>query len=354
MDKIKPKIIYAEIEYYLHGFGEKEIENNEIYALARTLSDEALPSYQDKSDTIWEGFYLPVRREGRIIALPFGIHEYNKEFFVQFHLLRNLHIKNGEKESEEFYKNIFSEALGFIPVIKADEKILQKLIPYDIRTGKIKGLYVLDKALSNNSRVKILKDYARHVEGNPEIRGISLNEYLRTAGICYVAAFGKKAESLSPLEMYKKWADGRDGGMLSIKDWDDSKEFKDWLDSGGKTAGHPFEIVFSWHRHGIHLYPPSSYEPCYNLRVTNYAYAAEFVKMSKGLIKENVPFSAHDLKNVLDYLAGETYFTVNGYGEHNFHYIPSKEHKKKFFRYIEWDEIKIPKWKVCNDFLYER
>ncbi len=52
MEKIKPQIVYAEMEYYLHGFGEKEIENTEIYTLVRTLSDEALPSYQDKSDTI--------------------------------------------------------------------------------------------------------------------------------------------------------------------------------------------------------------------------------------------------------------------------------------------------------------
>jgi hypothetical protein len=52
LDKIKPHIMYSEIEYYLHGFGEKEIENNDVYALARTLSDEALPSYQDRFDTI--------------------------------------------------------------------------------------------------------------------------------------------------------------------------------------------------------------------------------------------------------------------------------------------------------------
>lgn len=174
MNEIKPQIIYAEMEYYLHGFGEKEIENTVIYTLARTLSDEALPSYLDKSDTIWEGFYLPVKRRGRVIALPFGIHEYNKEFFVHFHLLGNLHIKRGEKESEEFYKNIFSEALRFIPVFKADGKILEKLIPYDIRTGKIKGLYVLERVLSKNSKEKILKDYAQHVERNPEIRRFRL------------------------------------------------------------------------------------------------------------------------------------------------------------------------------------
>jgi hypothetical protein len=179
MDKIKPEITFAEMEYYLHFFGEKEIEN------------------QDRSDTIWEGFCLPVKREGRVIALPFGIHEYNKEFFVHFHFPGNLHIKRGEKECEEFYKNIFSEALRFIPVIKADEKILERV-------------------LSKNSKEKILKDYARHVERNQEIREISLNEYLRIAGICYITAYGKKTKSPSDLEMYKKWADGRDGGMLSI------------------------------------------------------------------------------------------------------------------------------------------
>jgi hypothetical protein len=238
-------------------------------------------------------------------------------------------------------------------VIKSDEKILEKLIPYDIYTGKVKGSYILEKLLSKKSEEKLLKDYFQLIEKNQEIKEISLNDYLRTASICYRSAYGKKAESLSHLQMYKKWADGRDGGMLSIKDWDDRKEFKDWLDSGGETAGHPFEIVFSWHRHGIHLYPPSSDDPHYHLRVTNYAYATEFVKMAKALIKENVPFRAHDFKNVLDYLAGETYFTVNGYDEHNFHYIPSQEHKKKFFRHIGWDEIKIPKWKVCSDPLFK-
>ncbi len=346
--EIRPQITYNELEYYIGRSNERQIENTETYNMVKALTDEAFPSYQDEYDKRWEGFYLPVKRRGRIIALPFGIAEYKQEFFLYFHTFGSLHITRGETGEEDFYKHSLTEAFRFISMIKADENILEKLIPYDIRTGKIKGLYILEKALSKKNKEKLLKDYAQFIEKNPEIREISLNDYLRTASICYRSAYGKKAESLSPLQMYKKWADGRDGGMLSIKDWDDRKEFKDWLDSGGETAGHPFEIVFSWHRHGIHLYPPSSYEPYYNLRVTNYAYAEEFVKMAKALIKENVPFRAHDLKNVLDYLAGETYFTVNSYGEHNFHYIPSQKYKKKFFRYIEWDEIKIPEWKVCN------
>lgn len=64
-----------------------------------------------------------------------------------------------------------------------------------------------------------------------------------------------------------------------------------------------------------------------------------------ALIKENIPFQADKLKSVLEFLAGETYFTVNDYSEHNFYYCPSKEYKKKFFPHIEWDEIKTVKWK---------
>ncbi len=342
---LTPQITFAELEYYIDRFSEKQIENTLIYKLTKRLTDEELPSYQDKFDKRWESFYLPVRRRGKVIALPFGILEYNKEFFVHFHLLGRLHIKKGRKKEEEFYKRIFSEALGFMPVIKADRIVLEKLVPYDFRTGKIKGAYLMEKVLSKNSKEKMLKDYAGHVKKNPEVREISLNDYLKVASICYSAAFKKEAKSLSPLEMYKRWADGRDGGMLSIKNNDSKKEFMDWLQSGVHAGSHPFEIVFSWHRHGIHLYPPSSYQPYYSLRVTNYAYAPQFVKMAKALIKQKIPFRADELKNVLDYLAGETYFTVNDYEEHNFWYVPSREYKKKFFCHIEWDKIKIPEWK---------
>ncbi len=241
--EIKPQITYVELEYYIDISNEKHIENTETYNLAEALTDEAFPSYQDEYDKRWEGFYLPVKRRGRVIALPFDISEYKQEFFLDFQTFGSLHITRGKAREEDFYKHVLTETFRFIPAIKADDKILEKLIPYDIRTGKIKGLYILEKVLSKKSKEKLLKDYAQFIEKNPEIREISLNEYLRTASICYRSAYGKKAESLSSLQMHKKWADGRDGEMLSIKDWDDRREFKDWLDSGGETAGHPFEIM---------------------------------------------------------------------------------------------------------------
>lgn len=341
----KPKIDFSDAEYCFDRMEEKIIEDTHVYELVRKLVNQAFPTHEDKYDKGWEYFYLPVRRRGRVIALPFGVMEYKKEFFVFLHLLGNIHVKKGNKETEAICKNVFSEAARLIPLIKRSEKTLEKIVPYDFRTGKVKGKYVLEKLLPKKAKEKILKEYEKHLNSGLTVSEISLNDYLATAGICYKAAFSAKAKSLSPLDMYKKWADGRDNEMLSIKNGDSRKEFAEWFGAKARAGGHPFEIVFSWRGHGIHLYPPCSSSPLYRLSVTNYAYAPEFVKMAVALIKNKIPSEANELKKVLEYLAGETYFTVNDYSEHNFSYYPSAEYKKKYFPHIVWDPIKTVKWK---------
>lgn len=341
----KPKLHSYELEHYLHGFDEKQVESTQVYELAETLTGLAYPTYEDEYDKRWEYFYLPVKRRGRTIAVPVWIMDYNREFFISVQPFGRFHVKKGNNETEEFYHDILAEILRFAPAVKKDAKILQKLIPYDIRTGKIRGKYILSRLLSQRAKKRILESYEKHMAKNLQVPEISLNSYLNTAAICYKAAYGKKAEALSPLGMYRKWADGRDGGMLSIKDRDSKKEFTEWLRSGRHAGSHPFEIVFSWHRHGIHLYPPREELPRYALRVTNYAYARDFLKMIDSLIRAEVPFEAGKLSEVLDFLAGETYFVVNEYDEHRFLYTPSKEYKKEYFAHIEWNEIKVARWK---------
>ncbi|MDL1957513.1 MAG: hypothetical protein LWW95_10810 [Candidatus Desulfofervidus auxilii] len=61
------------------------------------------------------------------------------------------------------------------------------------------------------------------------------------------------------------------------------------------------------------------------------------------MIKNDIPFKAPKLENVLKFLAGETYFRVNEYAEHFVFYHSIGKDKRK---YIEWDEIKIPKFKI--------
>ena len=346
--KFEPKLKYYEIEYLVGHttFGEKEIKNTQAYNLVKKLTSKVLPTYEDKFDKKWFYFYLPLKRSGYLITIPFSILEYKKEFFIGFHQLGSLHIKKGKEKTEKEYKIIFKETLRFIPSIKRTKnEILKKTIPYDIRTGKIKGKYIMKKLMSKKEKGKIFLSYERHLKKQLKISQISLNEYLKVAAFCYQAAYGKKTKNLSPLKMYKRWADGRDGGMLSIKNQDSKEEFMDWEKSGRWIGSHPFEIVFSGHNHGIHLYSPYKENPYYSIRVTNYAYAGDFIKMVKSLIKKKISFQARELKEVMEYLSGETYFTVNDYDEHIFYYIPSKKYKGSYFHHIEWDKIEVPKWK---------
>lgn len=343
--RFEPKLHYDDIEYHLHSFDERHVENDKVYALAEELMDLAYPTYEDHIDKRWEYFYVPVGRNRKTIAIPVWIMEYNKEFFVIVQSFGSFRIKRGDKETEKLYRNIISEALRFVPILKKDETVLKKMIPYDIRTGKIKGRHILEHLLSQEGKKTILDNYQKHIEKNLQITEISLNEYLNVVAICYKSTYKKESENLSNLEMYKKWADGRDGGMLSIKDWDSKKEFSKWYHSGEYAGSHPFEIVFSWHDHGIHLYPPNEQSCYYNLRVTNYTYAWDFLEMVNTLIKMEIPFSAGKLDDVLDYLAGDTYFTVNRMDEHHFRYIYSREYRQKYFPHIEWEDIKVVEWK---------
>ena len=249
--RFKPKIHYSDIEYYLHIFEERQVENDKVYALAEELTNLAYPTYEDHVDKRWEYFYIPVERNSKTIAIPIWIMEYNKEFFVIVQSFGSFRIKKGDKDTEKFYRstkkfyhNIISETLRFVPTLKKDETILKRMIPYDIRTGKIKGHHILENLLSQDRKKIILQDYEKHIEKSLQITDISLNEYLNVAAICYKSAYKKQerlklqSENLSNLEMYKKWADGRDGGMLSIKDGDSKKEFSEWYHSG-EHAGSP-------------------------------------------------------------------------------------------------------------------
>lgn len=353
LNSFRPKLNNEKVEYHLYGHDNISIENDDIYALIEYLVDTAYPTHEDKYDKRWEYFYIPVKRSRRIIAIPMWIMKYNDEFFIIVQSIGGFSIKKGnietEIETERFYSNIISETLRFSSIVKKDESILQKLVPYDIRTGKIRGCYILERLLSpqekkdiyekyENYRISIKNDLTDQIE-------ISLNDYMNVTSICYKAAYPEETKNLSNIDMYKKWGDGRHGGMLAIKDFDNKKEFSEWYNSGEHIGSHPFEIVFSWHRHGIHLYPPNNSRRYYSLIVTNYAYAWDFIEMVNALIKMQIPFEASELETVLNYLAGDTYFTVNSAGENDFRYTPSRKHKQKYFYDIEWDDLKVVKWR---------
>ncbi len=341
----KPAINFFELEYFLEG-KDVNIHSNSLFKLANKLTNSAYPSHKDKFEKRWEYFYLPSKRSGKTISIPFGILRYGGKFYLYFGRLGQLSIGMGKERTENIYKKILNESIKFSKVIKKTKsKIVEITVPYDLRTGKIKGKYIMKKPLLKKEKEQLYTNYKKHLKKGLKVSTISLHEYLAIAGVCYRTAFESKTNGMSCKEMYRKWADGRDGGMLSIQNKNSKKEFMEWLKSGKHIGAHPFEIVFSWLEHGIHLYPPDKNRPYFSLSVTNYGYAWSFIKMVNALIKKKVPFQAIDIENVLEYLSGETYFTVNDYDKHFFFYAPSKKEHDLYFHHINWDKLKIARFK---------
>ncbi len=354
MDKsisFTPKLPYSQLEALLGRYSSfnqpQKLENNYLFILAKELTQMAHPTEKSKYDKRWVSFYAPFRRRGKSIAVPFSVVQFKQEYYLSFPDT-GVTIKPGDKEIEGFmeYKTLLEESQRFVPLIKETKgQILERMVPYDIRRGKIKGKYMMDGLLPQESAQSLRSRYEEHEQQNLQVKEISLEDYLNTAAIGYRTAYGKETEGKTPLEMYNQWADGRHGGMLDIKKKKSKAAYMRWYNSHSWSGCHPFEIVFSWHGHGIHLWPPREGEPYYQLSVTNYAYAKRFLAMAEGFIKENVPFKAERLDSVLDFLMGESDWRVNGHGEHSLRYYHSKEEKKKYFPHIVWDELRVPKWK---------
>jgi len=346
------RIAYSELEYALEGSGTadmaKEIFNDRVYGVLKALTDRAYPTSETEYDRRWSHFILPLKRRGRLIAIPFEVMEYEGAFFIFFRAigLRQMCVKRGSERVSDIYERVFREAMEFIDVIEGTGRgEVLKLYPYDLRSGRIKGKHVMERTMPAEEARRILADYRGR--GRRATHGVSLNEYLRVAGICYRAAFGDRAGGLTDEGMYGRWADGRNCGMLEIEDRESEEAFARWLREKSHCGGHPFEIVFSWHGHGIILYPPYERKRSFSIGVGNYVLAEVYLRMVDGLIRSRIPFVARDLKDVLNYLKGESYFKVNSYGDlcNTLFYSHTKEEREQYFRHIEWDSVGIVRFK---------
>ncbi len=311
------------------------------------LTDTAEPEVNKSGENLWKDFYLPLRRGRKRIALPTRIYFGEGRFTLAFGSTRSVTISQGEEQPKQEYVALLEDIAKLVPFLQQDHSLPEKLVPYDIRTGTIQGKYVLEEVMPQEEKQRILKRYEEHLKKNLTLKRISLDDYLATAALCYRAAFGKETEGLSPSEMYRRWADGRHGGMLELKS-SSKRAFMRWLKSDAYQGCHPFEILFSGHNYGITLRPPGRWddEKLYSLNVGVMGYAEVYVAMLDALIKKEVPVRSHKVGEVLEYLCGESTFFVNrGYGEKSFWYTHSAEEKKKYFPHIMWDTLKMPKWK---------
>ena len=63
------------------------------------------------------------------------------------------------------------------PFLQKDPSLAEKLVPYDFRTGKILGKYVLEELMSEEKKNIILTNYNHHLAKDLKAESISLQGY---------------------------------------------------------------------------------------------------------------------------------------------------------------------------------
>jgi len=333
------------------------IKSKQLYTRVKELTEMAYPTQVNPRDKRWNYFYVPLKYHGENAVMPMGIMEYNSSYYIYFlssESLRPLRVIEGNNRHRAVYDKVISSAAEFLPSL-VDTKSLEKMVPYEFRTGKIKGKYILGKErlIKEEEAEKILNEYKEHIKHIDELpmagAGISLNDYLRVVYIAYGAVY-EEVKEMSPIKAYEYLADFRHGGMLDIKDPGSVEEFNKWLLSDNPVGSHPFEIVAGFWLVGISLVPPmlgsehSSGGKYFVISVGSSAYYEMYLAMLKALMQEKVPVIAPQLEEVLEYLTGESYFLVNRHGSEGISY---RHVRPEYFAYIEWDPLEVVKPKAA-------
>ena len=338
------------------------IKSTRLYMRVKELTEMACPTQVNLLGKEWNYFYVPLKYHGENAAIPMGIMEHIMEdnssyysiYFPSSELLKPLVVTEGNEQYPAVYDKVISSAAEFLPSL-VDVKSFEELVPYEFRTGKIKGKYTVGEQLFKEEAEEILNEYEEHIKHIDELpmagAGISLNDYLRVVHIAYGAVY-EEVKEMSPIEAYKHLADFSGSMMLlDIKDPDSAEEFNEWLLSDNPVGSHPFEILRGSQREGISLFPPmlgSKYSRKYfEIYVENSLDYEMYLAMLKALMQEKVPVIAPQLKEILEYLTGESYLLVNRHGSEGISYRDIRpDYFKYIFKYIKWDPLEVVKPKA--------
>jgi hypothetical protein len=353
------------------------------------------------SDRIWElTFSNGMRKWYNITVSEYRATYYIQENFDEFEsievsLISKNEISNAEKivdrnnifdrsvdekYNEKKWTPILNLAIEWMKEVKKDwiktHSYVEKQLPLKYRTGLIQHSIIkaivsdqddINKELGKANTQKFIKlaekNYLfRNFDG--EVKSLTADKYFEYCKVCYQAVFkGDEIDSnMSGRQMYKRFADGRDEGLLSIAP-NSVKEFYDWVNNTHPLrdrGGHPFEIIRSGGSNKIDLRVDLTgrndlrFE--INLSVGEGHNIARGLKMFLSLIDKGMPIGINRGPEIyLQLLAQDWYgivpinksvnFSDDLFEEENvnqyIHYYELKKYAAKIQPFIKWKPIPI-------------
>lgn len=221
------------------------------------------------------------------------------------------------------WDDVIIDAMKWFKMVNADwiklNKKVYELYPWNRRRGivpnalisaSLKDIYRIGKELGAGRAkkfIRLVEEGYFHNEKNTIRAAMTANDFFNYCKIAYLSGKRKDDDiddSLTGCEMYQRYADGRDNGLLEI-DPNSEQEFADWIDGKhpkGTTGGHPFEIKRGGNTTHIDLYVS---RPAYRkegfivtLCGASIARLKETICMFLGIVDKGLPISIVDPKGI--------------------------------------------------------
>ncbi len=208
------------------------------------------------------------------------------------------------KQAEHNWIKVNALTITNYPLNRRKGYVLHSLI-----RNLVPDIYRIDQDLGKRNTLKFIK---LHQNGyfwnkeNTERSTMTARTYFEYCKIAYIAAKRKDDhvdESLSGLEMYKQYADGRHEGLLDIE-IDSEEEFAAWVDHTHpkrSSGGHPWEIKRGGNTTHIDLYVtrPNIYNPeksgfVITISAPAISRSAEAIRMFLALYQAGMPINISD------------------------------------------------------------
>lgn len=201
---------------------------------------------------------------------------------------------------------------------------LEKNLSYHKRTGRLNrkkhwdilgsDAVRLDEELGLN-RINTLRELVEEQESSPDpatMEEISAADFFRFCEVCYDANdyFNDAETDLSPVEKYRRMADGRDGGLCSI-DLNSKLAFHNWYHKGDSIGAHPWEICRGGNSTHISLMVSDTNNGWILwLAGSSVVRVEETVRMAVALYENDIPVNLHQGQAILDMVTGNDYIGI--------------------------------------------
>ena len=172
------------------------------------------------------------------------------------------------EDASEFVEWLVVKVRECLPILKSGEynRIIRQELSPDQRTGTISRkdyweLYPEDREeyFSNLSDadqkefLKLMENYDEDALPDNLLHDMTSGLFFRCCQMGYAANHYEGSDTLSPKALYRKYADGRDEGLMDI-DEDSPEAFAHWLKDCANRGGHPWEVCRGGNSTHVSLY----------------------------------------------------------------------------------------------------